>query len=381
VPSGMAVSVPECSNCSVVDSIIVNRRRVLNGAMAMGGLLVSGCHTVPTVPGDGEPAVPRPDGETLGIGLESYPYPHPVHYLDVTHVAQAGWIDRQAPDWEARARLAYMDVLPDSPQSKGAILLVHGKNFFGAYWTGVIEALRHEGFRVIVPDLIGWGKSTKPSTLTAASLVTHLRTLVDQLKVDSFVFVGHSTGGLVCMHMARALPERVHTLVLENPMGLEDYRIGLMQQVRHQDWANDERSMTVDQVRQYMAHYFVNKEPRLIEPFVAVRMAVGTGPEFERWVQSSAAAYDMLLNEPAVDFIASLPTKTLFVCGLSDRTYVGAKYTAPKDQAAKGNIAEMAKGLAARMPNARFVGVPNTGHVPHLESPAAFSSAVLESLR
>jgi pimeloyl-ACP methyl ester carboxylesterase len=381
VPSGMAVSVPECSNCSVVDSIIVNRRRVLNGAMAMGGLLVSGCHPVPTVPGDGEPAVPRPDGETLGIGLESYPYPHPVHYLDVTHVAQAGWIDRQAPDWEARARLAYMDVLPDSPQSKGAILLVHGKNFFGAYWTGVIEALRHEGFRVIVPDLIGWGKSTKPSKLTAASLVTHLRTLVDQLKVDSFVFVGHSTGGLVGMHMARALPERVHTLVLENPMGLEDYRIGLMQQVRHQDWANDERSMTVDQVRQYMAHYFVNKEPRLIEPFVAVRMAVGTGPEFERWVQSSAAAYDMLLNEPAVDFIASLPTKTLFVCGLSDRTYVGAKYTAPKDQAAKGNIAEMAKGLAARMPNARFVGVPNTGHVPHLESPAAFSSAVLESLR
>jgi pimeloyl-ACP methyl ester carboxylesterase len=41
----------------------------------------------------------------------------------------------------------------------------------------------------------------------------------------------------------------------------------------------------------------------------------------------------------------------------------------------------MAKEFAARMPNARFVGVPNTGHVPPLESPAAFSSAVLEFLR
>ena len=219
----------------------------------------------------------------------------------------------QAPDWERRARLAYMDIAADSAQSKGTVLLVHGKNFFGAYWSGVIEALRHKGFRVIVPDLIGWGKSTKPSTLTAASLVTHLRSLVDQLKVDSFVFVGHSTGGLVGMHMARALPDRVHTLVLENPMGLEDYRVGLMRQVRHQDWAQDERSMTDDQIRQYMAHYFVNKEPRFIEPFVAVRMAVGRGPEFERWVQSAAAAYDMLLNEPAVDFVASLPTPTLFV--------------------------------------------------------------------
>ena len=365
----------------MVDSMVVNRRRVLSGTLAVGGMLVSGCHAVPAVRNDSEPVVPWPDGDTLGIGLEGYRYPHPVHYLDVTHVAQADWIDRQAPDWEQRARLAYMDVSPNGPQSKGAVLLVHGKNFFGAYWTGIIEALRHEGFRVIVPDLIGWGKSTKPSTLTADSLVTHLRSLLDHLKVGSFVFVGHSTGGLVGMHMARALPERLHTLVLENPMGLEDYRNGLVRQVRHQDWAQDERAMTADQIRQYMAHYFVNKEPRLVEPFVAVRMAVGRGPEFERWVQSSAAAYDMLLNEPAVDFVASLRTPTFFVCGLSDRTYVGAKYTAPKDQVAKGNIAEMARGFAARMPKARFVGVPNTGHVPHLESPAAFSSALLEFLR
>jgi pimeloyl-ACP methyl ester carboxylesterase len=362
------------------DSVAVNRRRVLTGALA-GGLLVSGCHAGPAVPSDGEPVIPWPADNILGIGLETYPYPHPVHYLDVTHVAQADWIDREAPGWERRARLAYMDVPPESAQSKGAVLLVHGKNFFGAYWTGVIESLRREGYRVIVPDLIGWGKSTKPSTLTAASLVAHLRTLLDQLKVDSFALLGHSTGGLVGMHMARALPERVHTLVLENPMGLEDYRNGLTQQVRHEDWAQDERSMTADQIRQYIAHYFVNKEPRLVEPFAAVRMAIGRGPEFERWVQSSAAASDMLFNEPAVDFVASLATPTLFVCGLSDRTYMGAKYTVPQDKGLKGNIAEMAKGFAARMPKARFVGVPDTGHVPHLETPAAFSSAVLEFLR
>ena len=89
----------------------------------------------------------------------------------------------------------------------------------------------------------------------------------------------------------------------------------------------------------------------------------------------------MLLNEPTVDFIASLPTPTLFVCGLSDRTYVGAKYAAPKDQGAEREYRRSGQGFAARMLNARLVGVPNTGHVPHLESPAAFSSAVLELLR
>ena len=364
-----------------MDSADINLRRLLGGALMVGGLLASGCDAEPSDSCDGEPAVPWPDADTLGIGLEGYPYPHPVRCLDVTHVAQADWIDRQAPDWERRARLAYMDIAPGSLQPKGAALLLHGKNFFGAYWSGVIEALCHEGYRLVVPDLVGWGKSTKPSTLTAASLVAHLRSLIDALQLGSVVLVGHSTGGLVGMHLARAVPERVRALVLENPMGLEDYRDGLMRPVRHEDWAQDERSMTADQIRQYMAHYFEHKDSLLVEPFVAVRMAIGRGPEFERWVQSSAAASDMLVNEPAVDFAGSLATPTLFVCGLSDRTYVGAQYTTPADQRSKGNIAELAKGYAARMPRARFVGVPDTGHVPHLEAPAAFCSAVLEFLR
>ncbi|OBA64365.1 hypothetical protein A5647_02430 [Mycobacterium sp. 1100029.7] len=359
--------------------MIVDRRHALG--VAAVGLLASGCHSGPAAPPGAEPAVPYPGGDTLGIGLEGYPYPYPVRYLDVTHVAQATWIDRQAPQSEQRARMAYLDVPPQSGQPRDTVLLLHGKNFFGAYWRDVIAALRGEGHRVLVPDMVGWGKSSKPSTLTTASLVTHLRSLLDALTVNSVAVVGHSTGGLVAMQMARALPDRVQALVLENPMGLEDYRIGLTRPVGHEDWAADERSATPDQIRQYMAHYFVNKDARFIEPFVAVRTAVGNSPEFERWVQSSAAATDMLLNEPAVDFVASLPTRTLFVCGTSDRTYVGAKYTAPNQQGGKGNIAVMAQKFAAAMPAARFVGVPDTGHVPHLESPGAFLSPVLEFLR
>jgi len=58
-----------------------------------------------------------------------------------------------------------------------------------------------------------------------------------------------------------------------------------------------------------------------------------------------------------------------------DRWYVH------RSQQTKGNIAKLAEGFAARMPKARFVGVPDTGHIPHLESPAAFRKAVLEFLR
>ncbi|WP_293001595.1 alpha/beta hydrolase [Mycobacterium sp.] len=354
---------------------------MLSGTLATGALLVAGCHVEASERRGDKPAVPFPAGDTVGIGLEGYPYPYPVEFLDVAHVTDASWIEQPAPDWERRARLAYMDVAAERSTPGRSVLLLHGKNFFGAYWADVIESLHRNGFRVVVPDLVGWGKSTKPSTLTAASLVAHLASLLDHLSIDSVALLGHSTGGLVGMHMARALPQRVRALVLENPMGLEDYRRGLTRQVRHEDWAQDERSMSSDQFRSFMGHYFVDKNPRFIEPFVAVRAAISRGPEFERWVQSSAAGYDMLLNEPAVDFISALATRTLFVCGTSDRTYVGAKYTAPNDQAAKGNIAELAKGFAATMAHARFVGVPNTGHVPHLEKPSVFNTAVLNFLK
>jgi pimeloyl-ACP methyl ester carboxylesterase len=359
---------------------MMRRRQVLGGALAAGGLLVAGCRTESAMHHEDKPVVPWPTGDLLGIGLENYPYPYPVQFLDVTHVAEAAWIDRPAPDWERYARLAYMDISAERVNPKGAALLVHGKNFFGAYWAGVIDVLRHHGYRVVVPDLIGWGKSTKPSTLTAASLVAHLQSLLDHLKLDSVALLGHSTGGLVGMHMAHAVPERVNALVLENPMGLEDYRHGLTRQVQHEDWARDERSMSADQYRHFMGHYFVDKDPKFIEPFVAVREAIARGPEFERWVQSSAAGYDMLLNEPAADFVASLNTRSLFVCGTSDRTYVGAKYTAPGDQTTKGKIAELAQGFSGMMADARFVGVPGVGHVPHLEAPSSFASAVLEFL-
>src|ERR1700733_10790232 len=145
----------------MVGAMVVNRRSVLSGPLGVGGLVVSGVHSKPAGPAEGEPVVPWPAGDTLGIGLEGYPYPHPVRYLEVTHLAEADWIDRRASDCERRARMAYRDVCPDSAKPKGACLLVHGKSLFGAYWAGFIETLRHSGFRVIVPDLIGWGKSQK----------------------------------------------------------------------------------------------------------------------------------------------------------------------------------------------------------------------------
>ena len=84
----------------------------------------------------------------LDIELSNYSYPY-----DVSTIA----LEIQGQN----LKMAYMDVKPENYNGKN-VLLFHGKNFNGAYWKTTIEALTNEGFRVIVPDQIGFGKSSKP---------------------------------------------------------------------------------------------------------------------------------------------------------------------------------------------------------------------------
>ncbi len=80
-----------------------------------------------------------------------YTYPFPVHYFNLSLQGNA-------------LRMAYMDVTPAQPNGR-TIVLLHGKNFGGGYWDSTATALSREGFRVIVPDQIGFGKSDKPAHL------------------------------------------------------------------------------------------------------------------------------------------------------------------------------------------------------------------------
>ena len=86
---------------------------------------------------------------SLNATLDGYEYPFPVRQLPLKLEGQT-------------LRMAYMDV-PASAKANGrTVVLLHGKNFFGAYWRETIKALTAAGFRVVVPDQIGFGKSDKP---------------------------------------------------------------------------------------------------------------------------------------------------------------------------------------------------------------------------
>ena len=79
---------------------------------------------------------------------------------------------------------------------------------------------------MIAPDQIGWGKSSKPDIhYSFQSLASNTLRLLDRLKVDRIILIGHSTGGMLAIRFARSYPDRVERLILEDPIGLEDFRL------------------------------------------------------------------------------------------------------------------------------------------------------------
>ena len=60
--------------------------------------------------------------------------------------------------------MAYMDVAPTAKGRNRVVVLLHGKNFDSSYWAGPIRDLAAAGFRVIVPDQIGFNKSASPTS-------------------------------------------------------------------------------------------------------------------------------------------------------------------------------------------------------------------------
>ena len=86
--------------------------------------------------------------EPFGIALEGFPYPYPVHLFPLTQQGE-------------QLRMAYMDVAPKGDANGRTVILLHGRNFPSSYWQVAIEALAGAGYRVIVPDQIGFNKSSK----------------------------------------------------------------------------------------------------------------------------------------------------------------------------------------------------------------------------
>jgi len=301
----------------------------------------------------------------LDLRLSSWPYPYPVKEFKTSLQGQV-------------ASMIYMDV-PAEGRQKGAVLLFHGKNFSSDYWEPVIAALSQAGYRVIAPDQIGFGKSSKPDVqYHFDDLAANTEALLTSLGIKQVSVIANSMGGMVGVRFARLYPKIVHKLVLEDPLGLEDYSKDIPAQ-QNDSLLKLEMAQTEISYRKFLHGYFPNWQP-VYEQFVEVYVRVQKGSDYPAYARTSVLTYQMIAEQPIVNDLPKLKMPVLLVIGQKDRTVFGRRFAPPEAVKSLGNFPELGRKAVQVIPNAKLVPIENVGHVPHVEVPDVFNRAVIEFL-
>ena len=293
----------------------------------------------------------------LDIMLTNYEYPFEVHYLDLNSQHQ-------------HLKMAYMDVAAAKPNGK-TVMLMHGKNFNGAYWKTTIDALTAEGYRVIVPDQIGFGKSSKPIgyQFTFQQLAQNTKAVLDALHIDKIYLLGHSMGGMVATRFALMYPEVVEKLVLENPIGLEDWKL-VTPYVSIDENYQTELKADYESSKQYqLGFYYDNKWKPEYDEWVYLLTGWVKDPNYPIVAMNNAQTTDMVVTQPVVYEFSKIKAPTLLIIGTRDRTAIGKNNVKDPAVAAKmGQYQLLGKATQKKIPHAELVELDNVGHLPHIEA-------------
>lgn len=306
--------------------------------------------------------------EPTGLRMENIKYPFTVQTLP---------LKIQGQDLE----MAYMDLQPAKPNGK-TVLLLHGKNFPAMYWEETANDLANDGYRVIMPDQIGFGKSSKPGNIqyTFQLLAQNTKAVLDALKVTKVSILGHSMGGMLATRFSLMYPDTVEKLILENPIGLEDWKIVVPYQSVDQ-WYADELKQDFQKMKDYqLKFYYDNKWKPGYDKWLLPVAGWTVNKDYAVIAKSSALTYDMIFTQPVVYEFQNLKMPVLLIIGQRDRTAL-AKGKAPKEVQEKlGNYPILGKETAKKIPNATLVEIENTGHLPHIEVYDKFIAPVKDFL-
>ncbi len=124
----------------------------------------------------------------------------------------------ELPDGEGgRLRIAWVQ---DGPADADPVLMLHGEPSWSFLYRKMIPILAGAGHRVVCPDLVGFGRSDKPTRIEDHSYARHvewMRALAfDVLDLRSVTLVGQDWGGLIGLRLAAEHPDRFSKLVVAN---------------------------------------------------------------------------------------------------------------------------------------------------------------------
>jgi pimeloyl-ACP methyl ester carboxylesterase len=240
-------------------------------------------------------------------------------------VARPGWVTVDG----VRLR-----VLTAGPAAAPPVLLVHGLGMSAAYWTAHTFPALAAAFRLIAPDLPGFGRSAPLARHTLDGYIRALHGLLARLAPDTPVHVlGHSMGGQISIGLAATHPAQVRSLTLVGAAGMP---------WREPPWRVVLRA----------ARDGCNYQPRLLAYGWQARPPARVYRECVRMIMRDGAQAPALLPR--------ITAPVLLVWGERD-------YQVPL---------AYGRAMAHLLPNARLAVGRGLGHVPFFERPAAFHRLV-----
>lgn len=248
-----------------------------------------------------------------------------------------------------------------------AVVLLHGggPGAFGvSNYSRNIDALAAD-FRVIVPDLPGYGRSTKGIDRTDpfGDLANSMRGLLDALDIERAHFLGNSLGGACALRLALDSPHRVDKLVLMGPGGIGTTRnlptAGLNQLLSYYTGKGPTPAKVETFIRDYLVYDGASVPQELIEARYtsSIEPEVLANPPLRR--PSGPMALRTLWR---MDFtrdrrLKSLTTPTLVIWGSEDKV----------------NRPEGGRTLAETLPHCDLLELSRTGHWAQWERADVFN--------
>jgi pimeloyl-ACP methyl ester carboxylesterase len=289
--------------------------------------------------------------------LESYAYPFPVKIFKFSSQQQ-------------NLEMAYMDITP-TETPVGTVVLLHGKNFNGAYWKETAEALRAAGYRVIMPDQIGFGKSSKPAhyQFTFHQLAQNTHALLESAGTKKAYVLGHSMGGMIATRYALMFPESTAALLLVDPLGLEDWKAKGVPYTSVDAAYLQELKQTPEKIRAYQKEYYYHGEWKAsYETGVEMLTQFLQSPDYSRMAWNQALTSEMIYTQPVVYEFPLLHVPTLLLIGELDRTAPGKNLAPEAQRKTLGDYPALAQAAAAAIPQSKLVSIPAVGHLPQVEA-------------
>jgi 3-oxoadipate enol-lactonase len=224
-------------------------------------------------------------------------------------------------------------------------------------WTHQLRSLR-EGFRVIAPDLRGYGESAAtPGAVSMRALAEDAWELLGELGVDQVAVVGLSMGGLVAMEMAVAEPGRLWALGLvattAEPVSAEERRERLA-------LADEVESDGMEALVRSMGPRLFGERPDPETVGRVLAMMSSNNPQ-----GSAAALRGRAVRPDYRDGLRRLELPTWICVGEQD------SWSTPA----------VTRQLLECLRDARTLELPGVGHLPNLEAPETFDAALADFLR